>query len=240
MAQVPYESVARSERFFFKIGHRGASGYFPENTILAFGKALELGANSIEFDVHTCATGELVVIHDATLERTTNGTGLVSNFSLTELKRLDAGEGERIPTLTETLSFIDRRAQVNIELKGKGTARPVAEAVQHSVRIHNWSYDDFIISSFDHEQLREIQKLIPNLTLAPIWSRLPHNYLERARDLHASIIITNYLFIAPEQIADIKKHGFKVFVYTVNDPDDIARLKSWDVDGIASDFPDRL
>src|SRR6056297_2287931 len=103
-----------------KIGHRGAMGYEPENTLRSFKKAIELNVDMVELDVYVCSSGELVVIHDDKVDKTTNGKGYVSEKSFDELRKLDAGMGEKIPTLQEVLDLIDKRAKVNIELKGKG------------------------------------------------------------------------------------------------------------------------
>ena len=114
---------------FLKIGHRGACGYEPENTLRSFKKALDLGVDTIELDVHKTKDEATVVIHDEKVDKTTNGTGFVADKSLEEIKKLDAGKGEKIPTLEEVLDLVNRKAQVNIELKGEGTARPVADII---------------------------------------------------------------------------------------------------------------
>ena len=105
-----------------KISHRGACGYEPENTLASFKKAIEINADMIELDVHVCKTGEVVVIHDEKVNRTTNGKGYVSQKNLESLKKLDAGKGKKIPTLIEVLDLVNKRVKVNIELKGKKTA----------------------------------------------------------------------------------------------------------------------
>ena len=109
---------------FVCIGHRGASGYEPENTLSSFERAIAMGCRWIELDVYQ-VEGELIVIHDSTLDRTTNGQGRVASQTLAYLRSLDAGNGQQIPTLTEVISAVDHRAGINIELKGKHTAAPV-------------------------------------------------------------------------------------------------------------------
>src|SRR3989344_4626849 len=109
-----------------RIAHRGASGHKPENTLAAFAKALEIGVDIIELDVRVCKTGELVVFHDMALERTTNGNGLVADTSLEELKKLDAGGGEQVPTLKEVIDLVNKRVVLNIEMKGKGVVEQLA------------------------------------------------------------------------------------------------------------------
>jgi glycerophosphoryl diester phosphodiesterase len=107
----------------YVIGHRGAAGHAPENTLRSFHKAVELGADMVELDVHLCATGEPVVIHDDTVDRTTDRSGRVRDLSLDELKALDAGDGERVPTLVEVIDEMSGRAALNVELKGLGSTR---------------------------------------------------------------------------------------------------------------------
>ncbi|MEM2375782.1 MAG: glycerophosphodiester phosphodiesterase family protein, partial [Candidatus Bathyarchaeia archaeon] len=113
-----------------RVGHRGAKAYEPENTLRSFMKALELGVNAIEFDVRRTRDGELVVIHDAEVDRTTDGKGLVSELTLREIKALSTEKGERIPTLEEALDFLDRKVKILIELKEVGIEEKVLEAVK--------------------------------------------------------------------------------------------------------------
>jgi glycerophosphoryl diester phosphodiesterase len=136
----------------FCFGHRGARGHAPENTVCSVRKALELGADGVEVDVHF-ADGQLVVIHDDTLERTTNGQGRVAKKSFIYLRSLDAGSGERIPMLADIFNAVNRRAVINVELKGPHTAAPVAALIAEYVSRHGWSYDDFLVSSFDHARI---------------------------------------------------------------------------------------
>ncbi|MEM2727493.1 MAG: glycerophosphodiester phosphodiesterase family protein, partial [Candidatus Bathyarchaeia archaeon] len=113
-----------------RIGHRGAKGYEPENTILSFKRALELGVNAIEFDVRRTKDGEIVVIHDAEVDRTTNGKGLVGELTLSEIKSLSTEKGEKIPTLEEALDFLDRKSKIFIEIKEVGIEEKVLEIVR--------------------------------------------------------------------------------------------------------------
>ena len=146
-----------------KVGHRGAMGYEPENTLRSFKKALELGVDMIEFDVYVCKSGELVVIHDDTLERTTNGKGLVIEKTLAELKELDAGKEEKIPTLEEIMDLADKKVKINIELKGDNTAKPVLNMIEKYVDEKGWKYDDFLVSSFNHGELKNFKELNPKI-----------------------------------------------------------------------------
>src|SRR5579862_1813792 len=151
-----------------KIAHRGASGYAPENTLASIKKALELGVDAIEFDVQLSKDGAVVLMHDLWLMRTTKRFGFVSHKTLKELNQLDAGKGEKIPTLEEVLDLVNRKVKVNIELKGKGTALPVSKIVSTYIQKKKWNYDDFFISSFHHQELREFKKLLPQVKIGAL------------------------------------------------------------------------
>ena len=131
-----------------KFGHRGAKGHVIENTLESIQKALDLGVDGIEIDVHVCKTGELVVFHDFTLDRITDGTGEIGKFSLSELKQLKVENLHSIPTLTEVLDLIDNKIFINIELKGEHTANPTCAVIKDYVDNKNWTMDHFIVSSF--------------------------------------------------------------------------------------------
>ena len=141
---------------FLCIAHRGASGLAPENTLPAFQLALELGADAIELDVHL-ADDELVVIHDDDLSRTTNGKGRVSTSSLVDLRQLDAGDGLRIPLLSEVLDLVGDQMGINIELKGRGTAGPVVDLL----RARGQGPNHILLSAFDHDELVAARSAAP-------------------------------------------------------------------------------
>lgn len=226
-----------------KIGHRGACGYEPENTLLSFKKALELNADMVELDVRVCKTGELVVIHDEKVDRTTNGKGYAAEKSFKELKELNAGKGEKIPALYEVLDLINQQAKINIELKCKGTAKAVSEVIKKYVKEKGRSYDDFLISSFDYNELLRFSKLSPNFkigVLVKMAEHIPRGFMEFAEKVSAYSINLPLKFVSKKLVEDIHKKGMKVFVWTVNDKDDIKRMKEMEADGIFSDFPDRI
>lgn len=254
-----------------KIGHRGAMGYEPENTLRSFKKAIELNVDMIEFDVHVCKTGEIVVIHDDKLDRTTNGKGDVSKTSFKELRKLNAGKGEKIPLLQEVLnllcptklirvkhraqyttttnkldgsfcccSIIDKKVKVNIELKGKGTATPVFEVIETYVKENGWSYNDFLISSFNHYELKKFNKLNPKVKISVLTEKISNEVVKFAEKINAYSVNPSIEFVNKKFVDNAHKRGMKVFVWTVNNADDIERMKQLNVDGIFSDFPDRV
>ena len=223
-----------------KIGHRGAAGYAPENTLLSFQKAMDLGVDMIELDVYVCKTGELVVIHDEKVERTTNGTGYIREKTFSELRSLDAGQWESIPLLTEVLDLVDRKIQINIELKWAGTAQAVADVIEKYVIEHKRTYDDFLVSSFNHYELAAFHKLLPKVRIGALIWEIPLGYAEFAEALHAYAINPCIEFIDQAFVDDAHRRNMKVFVWTVNDTDDIQRMRILGVDGMFSNYPDRL
>ena len=222
------------------IGHRGACGYEPENTLRSFRKAIELHVDMIELDVHICKTGELVVIHDASVNRTTNGKGVVKDKTLEELALLDAGKGEKIPLLKEVFDLIQRKAKINVELKGKKTARPVIELIQDDVDHKGWTYDDFLVSSSDLNELSEVAKINREVKMGVLPSKSVRDVIESAAALQAFSVHPHLQMVTEEFVEKAHHKGMKVFVWTVNRPKEIQRMKSLKVDGIFSDYPDRL
>jgi glycerophosphoryl diester phosphodiesterase len=221
---------------FLIIGHRGAAGHEPENTLRSIRKAIELGAGAVEFDVH-CLEGRLVIFHDSILERTTNGRGLLARTPFARLRELDAGQGERIPTLEEVCEAVDRRAKLHIELKGRGTALPVAATIDRYVRDHGWRYDDFLVSSFHHDELAQLAG--QSIPLGILFSNSPARFASLAEKLHAYSIHCKAAYVTPGLLDQAHRLGLKVFVYTVNDPAEITRLRNLGVDGVFTDFPER-
>ncbi|MCJ7833306.1 MAG: glycerophosphodiester phosphodiesterase [Deltaproteobacteria bacterium] len=223
-----------------KIGHRGAMGYATENTMTSFVKALELGVDGIELDVHVCKSGEVVVIHDERVDRTTDGKGYVLGMTLEELKNLDAGDGQRILTLQEVLDFVNRRAMIDIELKAEGIAESVSEVVRHYIREQGWKNDLFMISSFDHHELKRCHDIIPEVPFGPIIAAKPLDYAYLAQAMQADTIKPFFEFLDSPFVQDAHRRGLKVFTWTVNRYDDIKKMFNIGVDGIISNYPDRL
>ena len=223
-----------------KTGHRGACGYEPENTLRSFNRAIQLGADMVELDVYICKSGEIVVIHDQNVDRTTNGTGLVADKTLAELKTLDAGKGEQIPTLSEVLDHINRRVKVNIELKGDSTAKPVVQLMEKYIQDFGWSYNDFIVSSFNENELFEIRKLSNKLNIGVFVWEPTKDFIEPVEALGAYSIMVLHKVLTKEILTRAKARGLLTFVWTVNKKEDIEKMKLLGVDGIISDYPDKI
>ncbi len=223
---------------FLVIGHRGAAGHAPENTLLSVRKALALGVDAVEVDVYF-VDGELVVIHDDTLERTTNGIGPVCDHSFDDLRALDAGDGEQIPTLREVFETVDRKAMVNIELKGPKTAGPSVALIEEFVRDAGWPRDSFLVSSFEQEELRRAREADARVRRGLLSSsRWSANTLETARELEAWSLNLALKPAGAEAVSEAHRQGLKVFVYTVNSAQQAIDLELMDVNGVFTDYPD--
>jgi glycerophosphoryl diester phosphodiesterase len=226
-------------RKLFCFGHRGARGHEPENTVRSMRRALELGADGVELDVHF-VDGHLVVIHDDTLDRTTNGHGRLMDKSFAHLRSLDAGLGERIPTLAEIFDAVNRRAIVNVELKGPHTAAPVAALIADYVDRHGWRYEVFLVSSFHPVRLQEVRRLCPQIRLGALTVKASRDLAPLVEDLHAWSLHAGKDCVTVGLVEDAHRLGLKLFVFTVNEPEEIASIRALGVDGVFSDFPERV
>ena len=232
------------------IGHRGAKSNAPENTIVSIKKAHEEGANWVEFDVKLTSDNVPILIHDATLERTTNGQGEVCNRSLDDIARLDAGRwfdvaftGERVPTLAEALDFMASRGMgFNLEVKPcPGRARETAEVAARMVK-ERWPADRPapIFSSFSLDSLDAVRKTVPGFALGYLVEKLPVDWLENARALGCAAIHPNHRHLSREQVREIKSAGYALLTWTVNEVGRGRDLLAWGVDALITDCPGDL
>ena len=235
---------------FLRIGHRGAAAECPENTLASFARAIELGADMIECDLQLTGDGNVVIFHDWTLERTTNGSGIVRELSLDAIRHLDAGSwrdarfaGERVPTLDETLDRVLSSAQLNLELKCRGPrtdARALAEAAVAAVARHA-AFDRIVFSSFDGACLEELRATSAEARIGVLWNdaSFPQAF-ERADRVSAMALHPRAATATPAVVAEAHARGLRVYVWTVNPLDEILRLVGEGVDGVISDHPGRL
>lgn len=227
--------------------HRGASGYAPENTMSAFIKGIEMGAGGIELDVHLTKDGELVVVHDETVNRTSNGKGCVRDMSLAELRRLDFGshfspefEGERIPTLEEVLDFsAAKKIIVNIEIKATpGMYHPgIEKKVSELVKAFNLE-DKVIVSSFNHPCLVRYRGISPEAAIGLLYSGILAETGKYAAMVGAKAVHPNFHSIDTEVIKQCRQHGIMINTWTVNEEKDMERLAKAGIDGIITNYPD--
>lgn len=246
--------MTSSPRNMQVIAHRGASGAAPENTLAAFRRALP-DADVIELDVHLTADDSVVVMHDATVDRTTNGTGAIHELSSATIANLDAGSwfgdafaGERVPTLDQVLDLVNGQRTVLIELKWPhqgiylNLVRRVAETIREH-RAESW----VIVQSFEYRYLHELHLLAPDITFYQLvygYRSFPPVYRDRTFHVGtfptvegASGLAIYYKFLSPQVVARYHAMGWKVVTWTVNDPGDIRRVANLGVDGIISDNP---
>jgi glycerophosphoryl diester phosphodiesterase len=216
-------------------GHRGAAGLEPENTIRSFTRALELGVDQVELDVHLTKDRELVVIHDASVDRTTNGRGYVGDFTLEAIRRLDAGAGERIPTLQEVINVVKGRAILQIELKGRG----VEEAVVNCVEA-NGVVDEVVVTSFRHSMVKKVTALNPRVSTGVLFACLPIDAARLAVDAGAQALHANVNYIDAYLVEAGHLCGLKVRAWNTDDPDQMRWLMGLGVDAIGSNRPDIL
>ncbi|WP_203255928.1 glycerophosphodiester phosphodiesterase [Hyunsoonleella ulvae] len=222
-----------------KIGHRGAKGHVAENTLPSIKKALALGVDGIEIDVHRCASGELVVFHDFTLDRMTDGSGEISKFKYRELKRLKTKGNFEIPTLSQVLAFVDNKCLLNVELKGRDTAKEAARIITFYVDKKGWEYKNFIVSSFQYELLETVYNINKEIPLGVLTDNNIDAAVAYAKTVNAVSIHVDYTMLTAE-IVETLRENYKVLAFTVNNLKPLARIQSYGVDGIISDYPDRI
>jgi len=219
---------------FLKIGHRGAKAYEPENTLRSFKKALDLGANAIEIDARLTKDGELVCLHDKKLERTTNGKGLVNERTLKEIKKLDAGKGEKVPTVEEALRFIDKKAKVLIDLRNDEAVDKVLKILKKTGLI-----EKTILISSKADILKHVKEIEPNIETG-MWYVKHQNPLKTALEIKLNYLKPIWFSCHSEIIKKAHENGIKVLTWVVNEKSKVQELVKKGVDGIVTDKPDIL
>jgi glycerophosphoryl diester phosphodiesterase len=239
-------AVTRRVNLVLAIAHRGASGYAPENTFAAFRRAVTQGVSFIETDLHLTRDAHFVAIHDETVERTTNGNGSIHEMTLVEARRLDAGSwfasefmGERIPTLEEILEFTKKHDVVfYLELKPSGFwggEHALISALRDSGEIPR-----SVVISFDPAILAALRKIEPTLMTGLLYSGKIENPFDKAVEIGARQVAVRGDLVTPNFLQEARKRDLQVVCWTVNSPAHMRILASAGVDGIMSDYPDRL
>lgn len=216
--------------------HRGASGVEPENTLRAIQSAIDAKVDGIEIDVYE-ADNTLFVIHDRWLHRTTSGVGQISQHKIEYLRSLDAGLGETIPTLDEVLMLVAGKCLINIELKGVNNIELLFSYLDKAMNTSALSVRDILLSSFNHRLLYNIHQQRNEFAIGALTSCYPLDYARFAQDLNAYSVHLDVDFISLNFVEDAHQRGLKVFVYTVDELEDIKTMKALGVDGIFSNFP---
>lgn len=226
------------------IAHRGGRKWAPENTMIAFKKSMDAGVDGVELDIHRCKSGELVVIHDETLDRTTDGKGLVKDFTWDEIKKLSAGkwyakefESERVPLLSEVLDAYDGKMLINIEIKN--TPIEYVGIEDDLIKLlGNYKHPERImISSFDHELIRRIHEKSPIYEVAFLDASIIADVGEYGKKLGATAWNAAHYELRPDAVEKAQKSGLSVNVWTVDGIADWKKSLEWNVDGIVTDDP---
>jgi glycerophosphoryl diester phosphodiesterase len=229
---------------FMVIAHRGASSYAPENTLAAFDLALHMGVHQIELDVHFSRDGHIVVIHDETVDRTTNGSGLVASKTLAELRALDADSwfgarfaGERIPTFGEVLARYRGRLHIHTEIKGR--MERLAQRTADLVREYGM-VDQVTITSFQKTRLEEVRAYAPELPTGWLVTEASDEVVAQARALGLTQICPRANTVTPELVRRLHTEGFVVRAWGVADEALMRQVVEAGADGMTVNFPDKL
>ncbi|WP_238389845.1 glycerophosphodiester phosphodiesterase [Arenibacter aquaticus] len=222
------------------IGHRGAMGHETENTLASIQKAMDLGVDMIEIDVFKIKSGETVVFHDSDVKRLTDSVGSIEAFNFVDLQKLTLTGNHKIPTLQDVLNLIDKKVQLNIELKGSNTADRVNFIMNYYIKEKGWSIDKFLISSFKWDELQTMRQLNSKVPIAILVGGDPLQALDIAKELGAVAINPSYKDLTLENTHEIKNAGYKIYPWTVNKPEDIKKIAQLGVDGIITNFPERV
>lgn len=212
-------------------GHRGAPADFPENTLAGFKRAVELGVHGIELDVHLSKDGVAVVCHDETLDRTTNATGPISDYTVAELREVDAGDGEYVPTLLEVLELVGDSLHVDIEVKANAAGAAVLEDVQ-KVEGLRW-----LVSSFDWDVLRYVREQDAEADLWVLTMGATEDAIETYNELGAGALAIWQKAVDADIATFLNDQSIPWWPWTVNDPDQAKQMFEWGAIGICTDNP---
>ncbi len=232
------------------IGHRGAAGRAPENTLAAFRVAKELGARWVEFDVRLSRDGRCILLHDDLIDRTTDGTGMAAGMSLDELASFDAGSwfdprfaGEAIPTLEETIDLLaELGLGANVEIKPHpGTAAETAEAVCR-VLTASWpaSLPAPLVSSFTPEALETAHRVAPGIARGVLTSRVKEDWRRQADAIEAATIHCDHTHLTAARAREVRAAGYPLLTYTVNHAGRARELFGWGISAVFTDVPDEI
>jgi len=194
----------------------------------------------IEIDVFKIKSGEVVVFHDDTVDRLTNGPGNIEEYNIVQINQLIVDGGHRIPLLQDVLKLIDNKVALNIELKGDNTADKVNFITDFYIKNRNWSAENFLISSFKWDELKKMREKNPQMAIAVLTEENPIDAIPIAKELNAVAINPYFEKLNVEVAKQIHDAGFKIYTWTVNEPEDIKAIKELGVDGIITNFPERV
>jgi glycerophosphoryl diester phosphodiesterase len=217
-------------------GHRGAAGLEPENTVRSFRRACDLGVHRVETDVRLTRDGHLICLHDATVDRTTNGSGALADLTFDQVQKLDAGLGEQIPTLEEAIAAVRGRAVLQIELKGEGTVGPTLRALS-AVGL---GPAEFLLTCFDASRLEEVRALRPEWPVSLLFGQPPPDAIERAREVGAGSISVQFTHLTREWVEAAHAAGMEIRGWNPDTREEMEQTLALGVDGLGSNRPDIL
>jgi glycerophosphoryl diester phosphodiesterase len=235
LENIPSPATLRHDRPILRVGHRGAAGHAPENTLAAIHAGVSLGCDFVEVDVQSTRDGRLVLMHDTLVDRTTDGTGLVADFTWEELQQLEAGNGERIPSLEAALAAASGQAGIILEAKTPGIGPALHRAVQTAA-----FRGPVIYASFQHTDVLEISRIDPLARTKALIEWIPASGTAFAREAQAALVGLSFASASAGFIAALHDAGLEVLLYTVNEPKLICSAIALGADGIISDYPDRV
>lgn len=218
-----------------KIGHRGAAAYEPENTILSFKKAIEIGVDMIEFDIRKTKDERLIVFHDEKLNRTTNGKGYVKNYTFDQIRGLDAGKGEKIPTPEEVIELTEGKCGLLIELKESDLEKEIVEIIKEK-----GIEERVIVVSFYPQFLQNVKNIYPALKTGIVTRQMPKDYQRIAKNLNVESTLIRKDKIKKEYVDNLHSIGLKVGAWTVDNKRYLKKVLGMGVDLVASNKPDIL
>lgn len=217
------------------MGHRGAPADEPENTLRSFSRALAVGVAAVELDVQLTKDGRLAVIHDETLDRTTNGRGPVQDFTLAELKRLDAGRGEPVPSLEEVFDLVQGKADLVVELKQPEAAGALLDFFQKRP-----AFEFATVVSFWHPAVKALKQAEPRLHTGVLMVGCPADPVGLARAANADALILQYAYVTPELVAAAHQQDIKVIVWNIDDPETLKPYLAMNLDAICTNRPGEI
>ncbi|MBV4417916.1 glycerophosphodiester phosphodiesterase [Clostridium tyrobutyricum] len=224
------------------IAHRGFSGKYPENTMMAFRKAVEVGADGIETDLHMTSDGIIVICHDETIDRTTNGSGFIKDYTYDEIRKFDAGKGEKVPSLDELLNFMkNKNLLLNLELKNDVVNYNNLEKDTIN-KIYEYGLEkNVIISSFNHQSMKRVKQYDSSIRTGLLYGSTICKPEEYAKQMGADALHPLFSLVMDQDVVhDIKKSGILINAYTVNREDEMKKLIGLGIDGIITNYPNIL
>ncbi|MCL9774253.1 glycerophosphoryl diester phosphodiesterase [Vibrio methylphosphonaticus] len=227
--------------------HRGVSSMAPENTLAAFNLAKQYNCDWVELDVQLSADNIPMVIHDKTVDRCSDGSGLVSQMTRQELQQLDVGSwfdsqynNEKIPTLSEVLTLAkENGTKVNIEIKRYpgDEVFELCDQIKNVIDSHEIALSDLLFSSFDNSILKYLGVILPDIKRGQLWQSIPDNAVDQLLEIEAYSVHCDYRYLSKEQAVDIKRLGYELYCYTPNIPSEVAEYWGWGVDMMITDKP---